>query len=157
MSPANLHMLINYLPIGSIVIGLPVILYGIISKKKDVILIALGIFVFAGLTAVAAYLTGKGAEEVVGNLPGASETLIHIHQRTANLFLAFSAVLGIIATVSLVMIRLKARFVIYFHIGLIVISVFALVAAIRVGNTGRQIRHTEVRTGERVIQFQSEN
>lgn len=63
-----------------------VLLSGYIIKSSQVKTTALGIFIFSTLMAIAAYYTGGGAENIVKNLPGISETLIHKHEELADIF-----------------------------------------------------------------------
>ncbi len=67
-------------------IGFLVLLAGFILKKPQIKNTALGIFIFSGLTTITAFLTGEGAEEIVENLPGISETLIHKHEEICRAF-----------------------------------------------------------------------
>lgn len=79
MNDTYFHLAVNHLPIGGVFIGFLVLLTGYLIKKQQIKNTALGIFVFSALTAIAVFLTGEGAQEVVGNLPRISETLIYKH------------------------------------------------------------------------------
>jgi len=133
-----------------------VLVFGLISKKNDVKYTALGIFVFTGITAVLAFVTGHGAEEIVEDLPGTSETLIYIHEEIAELFLGVSSVLGLVALFAYILIILKKKYVNFLYYGLFILSLAAIIIAVNVGTTGGQIRHPEIRSNNKVIHFNSE-
>jgi len=149
-------MIVNHLPIVGLIIGMLVLVFGLISKKNDVKYTALGIFVFTGITAVLAFVTGHGAEEIVEDLPGTSETLIYIHEEIAELFLGVSSVLGLVALFAYILIILKKKYVNFLYYGLFILSLAAIIIAVNVGTTGGQIRHPEIRSNNKVIHFNSE-
>lgn len=156
MNTAHFHMIVNHLPIVGLIIGMLVLVFGLISKKNDVKYTALGIFVFTGITAVLAFVTGHGAEEIVEDLPGTSETLIYIHEEIAELFLGVSSVLGLVALFAYILIILKKKYVNFLYYGLFILSLAAIIIAVNVGTTGGQIRHPEIRSNNKVIHFNSE-
>ena len=65
MDSSQIHLLVNHIPITGVLIGLFVLIAGLSFKKDLVKITALGIFIFSGLTAILAQLTGEGAEKLV--------------------------------------------------------------------------------------------
>lgn len=146
MNEAHLHLAVNHLPIVALLIGFLVLLSGFFFKKPEIKLTALGIFVFSALSAILAFYTGEGAEEVVENLPNISETLIHNHEEAAKLFYVFVLILGSISLLTLVLEIKKSKFALF---GFIIIFVMALVSmffAKNTGTTGGEISHPEIRS-----------
>lgn len=157
MNEAHFHLVVNHLPIVGILIGLLVLVTGFILKKPEVKVTALGIFVFSALASVAAFYSGEGAEEIVENIPGISETLINQHEEAAELFFTVVLILGGISLITMFLEIKKNRFA---KFGFILVILFALAAGVlakNVGTTGGEIRHTEIRNDPNPIQIQTEN
>ena len=106
---------------------------GFFFKKPEIKLTALGIFVFSALSAILAFYTGEGAEEVVENLPNISETLIHNHEEAAELFYVFVLILGSISLITLVLKIKKSKLASF---GFIIIFVMALISMFFPKNKG---------------------
>ena len=86
MNDVHFHLVVTHLPIVGVLVGFLVLLSGYITKCPQVKTTGLGIFIFSALATIAAFYTGEAAEEIVENLPGVSETLIHKHEEQAELF-----------------------------------------------------------------------
>lgn len=147
MNQAHLHLLLNHLPILGTLFGLLILAGGFILKNDGVKRTALGLFVLSGILAIPAYLTGEGAEEMVENLPGVTENLIEAHEDMANIFLWMVGALGVFSLATFYAdIKSKkvgsALYAITF-----VAALGSMVYAQRVGSSGGEIRHTEIRSG----------
>ncbi|MBE0424059.1 MAG: hypothetical protein IBX66_08990 [Lutibacter sp.] len=156
MNEAHFHLVVNHLPIVGILIGLLVLVTGFLLKKSEVKIMALGIFVFSALASMAAFYSGEGAEEIVENIPGISETLINQHEEVAELFFTVILILGGISLVMMFLEINKSKFSKYGFILVILLALAAGVLAKNVGTTGGEIRHTEIRNDANLIQIQSE-
>lgn len=147
MNQAHLHLLTNHLPILGTLFGLLVLAAGFFLKNNSVKRTALGIFVFAAITAIPAYLTGEGAEEAVENLPGVSENLIERHEDLGNIFLWAVGGLGALALFTFFT-DYKTRKSAPLLYGLTFVAALGtMVLAWQVGVSGGEIRHTEIRGG----------
>jgi uncharacterized membrane protein len=156
MNEAHFHLVVNHLPIVGILIGLLVLVSGFILKKPEVKVTALGIFVFSALASIAAFYSGEGAEEIVENIPGISETLINQHEEAAELFFTVVLILG---GISLITMFLEIKKYAFAKIGFILVILGSLAAGVlakNVGTTGGEIRHTEIRNDSNPIQIQTE-
>lgn len=153
MNDAHLHLVVNHLPIVGTLIGFLVLLVGLIMKKPEVKNTALGIFIFSALTAIAAFLTGEGAEEIVENLPGISETLIHKHEEYAELFLAMMQILGVVSLITLFLQYKKLPFYKYGFVLILLLSMVSIGVAKYVGTSGGEITHIEIRSDSNIIQL----
>lgn len=147
MNQAHLHLLINHLPILGALFGLLILAGGFFLKNNTLKRTALGIFVLSAIFAIPAYLTGEGAEEVVESLPGVTENLIEVHEDIANIFLWMVGALGLISLATLYT-DLKSKKVAPMLYALtFVAAIGTMVFAQRVGSSGGEIRHTEIRSG----------
>lgn len=153
MNDAHFHLVVNHLPIVGTLIGFLVLLAGFILKKPQIKNTALGIFIFSALTTIAAFLTGEGAEEIVENLPGISETLIHKHEEYAELFQTMMLVLGGVSLITLFIEYKKLPFSKYGFVLVLLLSVGSIVISKYVGTSGGEIRHTEIRSDANLIQI----
>jgi uncharacterized membrane protein len=145
MNGAHLHLLINHFPIILPILGCIILLIGLIVKKDVVKIIALSFFIFTTLFTFAANLTGEGAEEVIENIKEVDEKFIEIHEETAEGFSIGSYILGTLSLISLWSLYSQknyAKYLVYINL---LVGLAILVAATRVGNTGGEIRHTEIR------------
>jgi len=156
MNEAHFHLVVNHLPIVGILIGILVLLTGFLLKKTEVIVTALGIFVFSALASIAAFYSGEGAEEIVERIPGISETLINQHEESAELFFTVILILGGISVITMFLEIRKIKFASYGFILAILVSLGAGVLAKNVGTTGGEIRHTEIRNDANLIQIQTD-
>jgi hypothetical protein len=145
MSPVHIHLLLNHVPILSVLFGTAVLLYGLLCQRADGVRIGLGTLVIAALVAVPVYLTGDGAEETVEDLSGVSEALIEEHEEAAEAGLIGAGVLGAMAALSLFAGRRQPRRVGPLRWAVAVGGLAAFGWLAYVGSLGGQIRHTEIR------------
>ena len=151
MNDAHYHLIVNHLPIVGLLIGILVLIAGLVFNKAEVKLTALGIFIFSAITSIAAFYTGEGAEEVVENLEGISETLIHTHEEYAETFYTLSLMLGGLSLLTFILELKKMKFTKYLMILCLLIALVDGVLATYVGSSGGEIRHSEIRNDAKVI------
>jgi uncharacterized membrane protein len=147
MNDAHLHLVVNHLPIVGLLIGILVLIAGLILNKTEVKLTALGIFIFSALASIAANYTGEGAEEVVENIPGMSETLIHTHEEHAETFLTLTLILGAVSLLGFTAALKKSKHTKLLMVLILLLALADGVLAKYVGTSGGEIRHTEIRSG----------
>ncbi|GGD84573.1 hypothetical protein [Planktosalinus lacus] len=145
MSDLHLHLLLNHFPLIGLAIGALVLLFGFLLKKPNIKATALGIFVFSAIMAIIVNYTGEGAEHAVENLPEFSEQYIETHEDAAELFLVMMLVLGGVSLVTLILVIRKMKLAVYGYILVTLLVIAAAFAATDVGNTGGEIRHSEIR------------
>lgn len=145
MNQAHLHLLLTHLPIVGVLVGLLTLLGGYLFRSPGVKRTALGIFVFAALTAIPTFLTGEGAEEVVEDLAGVSENLIGRHEQVATVFLWLSAALGLLSLATLLADLRNLKFAKALYLTALLLATASTGAATLAGLTGGEIRHTEIR------------
>lgn len=146
MDTAHWHLLLNHLPLVGTIIGTLILIAGFLFKNNPTIKqTSLGVLIFSSLSAIPAYLTGEGAEELVEKLPGVSEMYIETHEDLGKLFLIIMLLLGGLSLVTLLASRFKTKFASALFILVLVLSIGACVFAKTVGTSGGEIRHTEIR------------
>ena len=153
MNDAHFHLMVNHLPIVGVLIGFLVLLGGYTLKSTQGKIAALGIFIFSALTAIVAFYTGEGAEAIVENLPGVSETFIHKHEEQAELFLRMVLLLGGTSLLTLYFQFKKPPFAKYGFILVLGLSISSLVLSKSVGTSGGEITHIEIRGDNQVIKI----
>lgn len=86
MNGAHWHLVLNHLPIIIPMVGLLVMVFGLLLKSEILKRAAYSIYVLGALTAIAAFFTGEGAEEVVEKINGIDERFIKSHEEVAEIF-----------------------------------------------------------------------
>jgi len=147
MNQAHLHLLFNHLPILGTLFGILILAGGYLLKNNTVKRTALGIFVLSALCAIPAYLTGEGAEEIVEGLPGVSENLMEAHEDLANIFLWMVGALGLFSLATFYADFKSKKIAATLYALTLVAAIGTMVFAQRVGSSGGEIRHTEIRSG----------
>ena len=146
LSSAQIHLAVNHLPVFALALATATLAVAVVSRRTNIRNLGLGLLVFAALSALPAYFTGEGAEEIVEHRPGVSETLIERHEQAAERTLAVTLAAGLLAATALVAVRLGRERV---SRTLIVITMLSAVASTglmgQVAHLGGQIRHDEIR------------
>jgi uncharacterized membrane protein len=154
MNNAHFHLVVNHLPIVGILIGTLTLISGLLMKKSEVKLTAYGTLLFSAISSILAFLTGEGAEELVGNLSGISETLIHAHEEYAEAFLTLTLILGVLSLIASIAELKSFKFSKQLLIIVLLTSISALVLAKYVGTSGGEIRHSEIRNNGKITHLE---
>ena len=149
MSAAHLHLMLNHIPLLGLLFGVVLLAYGLWRGSEDVQKASLGLLAIAGLSAIAVYLTGEPAEEVVEGLAGVSYDAIEAHEEWGLYALIAGIATGVLALGALLLGWLRERL----GRGTVVLTlVLALLSSGLIGytaNLGGKISHPELR-GETV-------
>jgi hypothetical protein len=101
MNPAQLHLMVNHLP----VIGTPVVaallLWGLLRGSRELRRTALGATVIVAVLSYPVFLTGEPAEETVEDEGWLHERLVHEHEERAEAGLIAILATGALGTVVL--------------------------------------------------------
>ncbi len=157
MNLAHLHLMVNHLPVVGFLILLPLMLWALFSYREEVQRLVLVATVGIGLLALPAMLSGEGAEELIENQPGISETFIEEHEEAADLSLAAglgTAGLGALALVFSFWRRRVPRWSLGVTLAAIVVTNISLAWTAYLGG---QIRHPEIRPGAGATSRESQN
>lgn len=151
MNGAHWHLVLNHLPIIIPMVGLLIMIFGLLLKSEILQRAAYSVFVLGALTAIAAFFTGEGAEEVVENITGIDERFIKTHEEVAEIFAILMYVLGGISLIGLWANWKKKSYSKMISFASIVFTLVVLFYAKETGTTGGEIRHTEIRVDGAVV------
>lgn len=156
MSPAHAHIVLAHLPIFGIFFGLVLLAFS--KSNVHMFRAALTIFTIAGLAALAVYLLGESAEEIVEDMAGISHDLIEHHEEVALYAMISGIALGVVSAVGLLLSR-RARPKWFLPV-ILVLALFTAAIMAVTANRGGQINHPEIRstsTGEPVLDHTHED
>lgn len=146
LSGAQVHLLLNHIPILGIPFILGLLLFGLWRRAADIQRVSLGALVLVALLTIPAFVSGDDAEEIVEDYPGISEVMIEGHEEFAEIAFWFLEGLAVVSLAGLVIYRgprsMPKWFLLLVVVGLLVGA--GLMA--RVGHLGGLINHPEIRS-----------
>src|SRR5258705_5660231 len=153
MNLAALHLVLNHFPIIGTVIGLGLFIVSLVGKNDDLKRASLMILAAMALLTLPTFFSGIGAQRAIRRDAGVSAVLIERHEGAAILALFFMEIAGALALVGLWQ-RHRVSPGTRWSRNSMAILLFAVVTSAlmaRVGTTGGEIRHPEIRLvqGER--------
>jgi uncharacterized membrane protein len=146
MNDAHLHLVVNHFPIIGTILGLGILIAGMVLKKISVKNTAYCLFIVAAVFAAFSMGTGEGAEELVEDMPSVGKKIIHEHEEMAENFAVVMYVLGFCSLLGIYFDyknHVKAKLIAAI---VLIIAIVSVVFASLVGNSGGEIRHTEIRS-----------
>src|ERR1041385_1308222 len=147
MNLAHLHLLLNHFPIIGTIIGLALLLSSVVGKNEGLKRASLIILAAVSLLALPTFFSGVGAQGAIGRDPAVSSSLIERHEGAAILALLFMEITGGLALIELWQRHRIGRGKRWKR-NLTAILFFSAVTVglmTRVGITGGDIRHPEIR------------
>lgn len=157
MNDAHLHLIVNHFPIIGTIFGFGILIVGMLLKNNSVKNTAYVLFIVAAIFAALSMATGEGAEELVEDMPNIGKKIIHEHEELAE---KLAIALYVLGTASLFALFLsvkknsKEKLVSYFILGLAFVAIFL---SQKVGTSGGEIRHTEIRENPVVTEGANQN
>jgi uncharacterized membrane protein len=151
MNLAHLHLVLNHFPIIGTVIGLGLFVVSFAGKNDDFKRASLLVLAAAALLALPTFFSGIGAQRAIRNDPAVSAVLIERHEGAAMLALFFMEIAGALALVGLWQRHVSTGQRSSWN--LMAVLFFSVVTAglmARVGTTGGEIRHPEIRLAQEV-------
>jgi hypothetical protein len=145
-SYAQLHLALTHVPVVTAFLAAATLALAAVAGSLSTRRFGLVLLVVAGLSALPAYLTGEGAEEIVEDRPGVAEPAIERHEEAAELGLAFVLLGGAAAAAALLAASLhreataRALFIAALLLSFADAAVLGWVA-----HLGGEIRHDEIR------------
>lgn len=152
MSFAHLHLLLNHFPIIGSIIALGLFLTGFVGKNEGLRRASLILFVALALLTLPTFFSGIGARAAIKDQPGISAALMDRHEGAAMLALFVMEITGALALVGLWRTQRTAGEQRWSGsiVAVLIFSILTVGLMARVGNTGGDIRHPEIRFGEGV-------
>jgi uncharacterized membrane protein len=145
MNDAHLHMVVNHFPIIGTVFGFGILIVGLVLKNKTLQNTSYTLFIVAAIFAAISMGTGEGAEELVEDMPNIGKEIIHEHEELAEKLAVLLYVLGGLSLVGLYLNfknHSKAKLLSFLILGIATAGLFLVQ---KVGTSGGEIRHTEIR------------
>jgi uncharacterized membrane protein len=146
MNAAHLHLMINHAPVMGAIFSLLLTAWAAWRRNGELDFAARAAWVGVSLAALAAFVSGNFAEDVVEDFPGVSAGRIASHEDAAKLALAAAVFAGVWALGGIVKWRRrpspKGFTAASLLFGIVVVVLMAWTA-----NLGGQIRHQEARPG----------
>ncbi|WP_268846654.1 DUF2231 domain-containing protein [Flavobacterium aestivum] len=155
MNEAHLHMIVNHFPIIGTIFGFGILIIGLILKNKTLINTSYVLFIVAAIFAAISMETGEGAEELVEDMPNIGKQIIHEHEELAE---KLAILLYVTSGLSLVGLYLnfknntKAKLLSFL---ILIIATAGLFLVQKVGTSGGEIRHTEIRPNANMMPNES--
>jgi uncharacterized membrane protein len=145
MNDAHLHLVVNHFPIIMTFLGLGILVVGMFLQNNSVKNTAYILFVVAAIFALASMTTGDGAEEMVEDMPNIGKKIIHDHEELAEKLALVLYATGLFSILSLYTSVKKNKFAKILSYITLVLAFAGSFLAVGVGNSGGEIRHTEIR------------
>ena len=142
----HLHLLLNHFPIIGTIIGTGVFVVSFLIRNEDLRRGSLIVFVAMALLTIPAFMTGVGAQEKMVQDASISNALIQRHEGAAELAVWFMEITGFLAVIALWQSARRARPVGWTTPAILIFSIVTVALMARTGNTGGEIRHSEVRS-----------
>jgi uncharacterized membrane protein len=145
MNDAHLHMVVNHFPIIGTIFGFGALIVGLVLKNKTLINTSFVLFIVAAVFGAISMATGEGAEELVEDMPNIGKQIIHEHEELAE---KLAVLLYVLAGLSLAGLYLnfkkhsKAKPLSFLILSVATAGLFLVQ---KVGTSGGEIRHTEIR------------
>ena len=146
MDATYFHLILNHFPIVGTIIGIGILAYGQFSKNDEIKKAALVTFMVMAILTIPVFLTGEGAEETVEHIAGVSEELIENHEELAEKAIWLMGFLGILSLINFFAIIKNLSFTKTISLITLIVSLGTFGLFAKVGNTGGEIRHSEIRT-----------
>ena len=141
-----MHLILNHLPVVTLLIALSVWFWGLFLSWEPARRIGLALFFVGGLLAVPAFFSGERAEEEMESVLSAEEAFIEEHEEAAKLALILCLITAGAAGFSFFLKRKgkgsASRSLEFVTAGL---SIVAFLVVARAAHFGGMIRHPEIR------------
>ena len=152
---AHQHLLLNHWPIIGTFVGLGLFLVSLVTKKDVLKKASLLIFSLIALFAIPAYTSGHAAYAVIQSETDVSKATVDAHQGAALMAVILMEITGVFACLGLWQFRRASRPAQWTLPAVLFLSVVTVGLLTITGNTGGEIRHPEIRSGEVTPSFVS--
>ncbi|HEY3824401.1 MAG TPA: hypothetical protein VGL82_07565 [Bryobacteraceae bacterium] len=144
MNLPHVHLLLNHFPIIGTIIALGLFLFALIGNSDDLKRASLVIFTGIALLAIPTYMSGNGAQDALKKLPNISTAAVTAHNNAAVVSMAFVELTGLFAWIALWQFRRFRHARRWALVTVLLLSVATVYFMSVTGNTGGEIRHTEI-------------
>jgi uncharacterized membrane protein len=142
----HIHLLLNHFPIIGTIIGLGLFLFSLLGRSEDLKRACFVIFTGIALLSIPTYMSGNGAAEKVQKLPDVSKAVLEAHNNAALVSLFFIEFMGLFSWLALWQLRRRGHARTWTTGAVLLFSAVGVYFMAVTGNTGGEIRHTEIRS-----------
>lgn len=153
MDATHIHLMANHVPLLATIFSVLILGWGIFKHNVSFQNLAMVGFIIAGVFSIIALQSGEGAEDIVENLPGVTESFIHDHEEAAETTNWIAIAVALVSLAGFWVRRMKATFMKKHLWILLVGSVVSAGMFSYTAYLGGQIRHTEIRPDTSVQQL----
>lgn len=152
MSAAHLHLALNHIPVLGTLFGILLLAYGHWRDQLSLQKATLGFLVGIGAVAVAVYLTGEPAEEVVEGVAGVSHEALELHEEWGWYAVLASSVTGVAALGALLYGWIRQSLPRWTVRAVFVLALLTGGIMVYTANLGGKVHHPELRSDATVVQ-----
>ncbi len=145
MNAAHIHLVLNHFPIIGMIFSVVLVLTGRARRNPELARAGVMTMVITALIAIAVYLTGEPAEEIVEHLAGRSEDIIELHETAGLVSLISLEVLGAFSFLGLIAYRRPSVMPNGFLLTLLLLGLAVGTWVGWTSHLGGQISHEETR------------
>ena len=147
MNGAQLHLLINHLPVFGLAFGFLIQLASLIWNEEQLKRTALALYLVTALGTIPAYLTGDPAEHIVRDMSDVDRNQIETHSDWATASLIAIEALGVAALAGLYLARKSGAVSPLAVNGCLAIAILGFGLVAWTAHLGGLIHHPEIRPG----------
>lgn len=153
MNLPHIHLLLNHWPIIGTFIALGVFFIGLIMRSDDLRQIGFALFAILALLSIPVYLSGNAAFDSIKKLPNVSQKLADTHEGAAILAFMSMEITGLLALFGLWGFSRNPKTAgtsptARWNVPVLLFGVLTAALMAVAGNTGGDIRHPEILSGE---------
>jgi hypothetical protein len=145
MNGAHYHLLVNHVSLFALIIGTAAFAASMYRKSTDLRLLAVVLFVLAGVFGWISHQTGDMAYDVVKELPGVVQAMIDEHDDAAHWAVRSGYLVAVLAIAMEWAVRKKPKWAKALQWILLLAALFSCTIFMRTAFLGGLIRHTEIR------------
>lgn len=146
MNGAQIHLALTHLPVVLSLTGLVMLVVSFFNKKQVLIHASFAVLIAAALATIPVYATGEGAEEMVEEMAGVSESIIGQHEDVAQWSLIIILITGGAALIGYFL-RKKPSLQRPAQMLVLLLALASGGLMAQTAHLGGQIRHSEIRSG----------
>ena len=144
MSPNYTHLIVNHIPVFSIIFGFLILLLSLFTSKKNLALVGYGLLFLGGISSIPAYFSGEDAEHFVEELSKISFYHLEEHEELGETSYIFNIILGILGLIGFIINRLKPQLNNITKIITLVFAAISIYFTVRTAQEGGKIRRPEL-------------
>lgn len=146
MNGAHLHLLVNHVSLFCILIGVVALIFSMVRKSSDLRVLAVALFVVAGVFGWIAMETGEQAEDILKLVDSGVKTFIEPHEQAAEWAFRSSILIAVLAIATEWVARKKQKWFKPLQWILLVAAIHGTTVFATTSYLGGDIRHSEIRS-----------